>query len=131
MTRTWVYDKLIADTTLDGIVDGRIFAATAVQKAPEAPFIIYRQIADVVDFRGDDGTVTKTATYLIFAEDKVGDYLQIDSMLAAIAALFDGVSDQAEGIIRSTWLENSEDFRDEDMGTNLKYARIQVKYKAT
>jgi hypothetical protein len=43
--------------------------------------------------------------------------------------LFKDTIDQANGVVRSRWIETSEDFRDDDMGTILRYARIQVTYR--
>lgn len=90
---------------------------------------MYRQTSDVADFRGDGVDQTRQVGFMIFAHDMPGDYVKIDTMVTALKSLFSDVSDSANNIITSTWLETSEDVRDEDMGTILKYGRILVKHK--
>lgn len=131
MSRTWVYQTLSGDVALNALLPGGLHASTSLDRTPaEKPFLMYRSVANLPDLRGDDGDQTISETFLIFAHDAPGDYLQIDTIMARIKQLLGGVYDQANGIIRSIWLETSDDFRDEDMGTITKYCRIQVKSKA-
>jgi len=119
-----------ADATLANLVGERIHQSTSIDKTPSTkPFIMYRQTSDVQLMRGDDGDACRRLGYMIFAHDVPGDYMQIDSILEALRALFADIVDQPNGIIRSTWLETSDDLRDEDMGTIVKYARIEVTYR--
>lgn len=130
MSRTWVYDQMMGHTAMNVIVGQRIYSTTSLQKAPsQKPFIMYRQLSNRPDMRGDDGSLVKDENWLIFVHDIPGDYLQIDQLLRYLRELFEDTYDQGNGIIRSMWLEDSEDFRDDDMGTILKYARISVKYR--
>ena len=132
MSRTWVYQTLAGDTSLMAMAPGGLHASTSIDRTPaQKPFIMYRSVANIPDLRGDDGDQTSSETFLIFVHDAPGDYLQIDTAIARIKQLLGGTYDQASGIIRSIWLETSDDFRDEDMGTITKYCRIQVKYKPT
>lgn len=152
MTRVWVYDQMVDDAALmvlvgTTVVDDndtpldpgddtttivpRVYQSTSLNAAPhEKPFIMYRQTSDVQNFRGDDGDVIRQKGYMIFAHDVPGDYMRIDTVIDRLRVLFGDVTDQAEGVVRSTWLETSDDLRDEDMGTILKYGRILVTYRA-
>lgn len=153
MTRAWVYDRMATDPTLlltigtsvttdpmetpgdpsDDVttVTPRVYQSTSINAAPHLkPFIMYRQTSDVQSFRGDDGDVIRQKGYMIFVHDTPGDYMRIDTLIGRLRVLFGDVVDQAEGIVRSTWLETSDDLRDEDMGTILKYGRILVTYRA-
>ena len=110
---------------------GGVHQSTSLQKAPEQkPFIMYRSIAHRPRNRGDDGDITRDESFLVFVHDVPGDYLKIDSVLDQLRGLFVNAKDESEGVARCTWLEDSEDFRDEDMGTILKYARINIRYLA-
>lgn len=130
MTRSWVYSTLSGDGTLTALIPGGVHASTSIDVTPASkPFLMYRSIAELPDLRGDDTHRTGTETFLIFVHDVPGDYLQIDAIVARLKVLLNNVVDQPNDIIRSTWIETSEDFRDEDMGTILKYCRIQVKYR--
>lgn len=132
MTRIWVYSRMNTDTLLNipTLVDHRIHASTSLNIAPTKwPFIMYRQTSDVDYMRGDDRDQCRSAGYMIFAHDKPGDYLQIDVMIAHLQRLFKDVVDQANGIIKCSWVETGEDFRDEDMGTVFKFGRIQTIYR--
>lgn len=127
-SRTWVYTQLQADATIATYVGDRVHESTSLQKAPGTkPFIMYRTTSDVSDMKGDDVSLTRNKTFLIFVHDIPGDYIKIDLVIDAIHALFENAVDQANNIIRATWLESSEDFRDEDMGTIMRYCRISVK----
>lgn len=152
MTRVWVYDRMVDDAALMALVGTtvvddndtpldlgddittivpRVYQSTSLNATPhEKPFIMYRQTSDVQNFRGDDGDVIRQKGYMIFAHDVPGDYMRIDTVIDRLRALFGDVVDQAEGVVRSTWLETSDDLRDEDMGTILKYGRILVTYRA-
>lgn len=130
MSRTWIYERMNGDGALTSELPGGIHASTSLDHTPhEKPFVMYRSVANVPDLRGDDIDQTATETFLIFVHDQPGDYLAIDEILSRAYFLFSNVTDPSAGIIRSNWLETSEDFRDEDMGTIMKYLRVQVKYK--
>lgn len=130
MTRIWVYEKMAEDAVLEEMVEDRIFASTSLDAAPhDKPFIMYRQTSDVPLTRGDDKDQNRQNGFMIFAHDIPGDYLRIDMMIEQLKVLFGDVEDQSAGIINSSWFETSDDLRDEDMGTIVKYGRITVKYK--
>lgn len=134
MTRAWVYREMTTDPgllALVGALTPRIYQSTSLDAAPhEKPFIMYRQTSDVQTVRGDDGDRVRQVGYMIFCHDLPGDYMQIDTMIDRLKFLFGDTVDQPQGIVRSEWVESSEDLRDEDMGTIIRYARILVKYRA-
>lgn len=131
MTRVWLYSRMQSDAALAVEVGDRIYSTTSLDNAPHIkPFIMYRQTSDLPGIRGNDKNVTKTANYMILVHDDPGDYMRIDRILHHLERIFDDVEDQSEGIIRATWYESSDDWRDDDMGTIMKYARVEIKYKA-
>lgn len=128
--RVWIYSQMTGHAPLTALVGSRIHASTSLKAAPHVkPFIFYRSTSDIPDFRGDDGDVTRTGGVMIFCHDNAGDYMRIDTMIEALKTLFQDTSDQSQNIIRCTWIETSEDYRDEDMGTIFRWARVQIKYK--
>lgn len=130
MTRVWVYQTMQNDPSLALEVGDRIHSSTSLKVAPHVkPFLMYRMTSDLPGLRGDDGKVTKTSNFMILAHDDPGDYMRIDRILGHVERLFNDVNDQPNGIIRATWFENSDDWRDEDMGTIMKYGRVEVKYR--
>lgn len=130
MTRVWVYERMQSDPSLALEVGDRIHSSTSLKVAPHVkPFIMYRNTSRLPDLRGDDGNRTKTDNYMILAHDDPGDYMRIDRILAHLERLFGDVVDQPNGIIRATWFETSDDWRDDDMGTIMKYGRVEVKYR--
>lgn len=128
MSRAWVHNRIkTGNASLTTLHGNRVFTTTSLEKAPDTkPFIIHRSLAERPDLRGDDSGQTRRDTYLIFVHDVPGDYLQIDTMVAYLIALFEDHRDPDNNIIRTSWIETSEDFRDDDMGTILKYVRIDV-----
>lgn len=129
MNRTWFYQRMFTSPALTPLLPGGIHETTAIERTPHLkPFIIYRVIAHRPENRGDDQDVTRTENFLVFVHDVPGDYLRIDTLLRELKLLFVNAKDTAAGVSRVTWLEDSEDFRDEDMGTIMKYARFSVRY---
>lgn len=129
-TRTWTYQRMATDATLVALVPGGIHQTSAVEHTPVLkPYLIYRQTSDVPTMRGDGIEQHRTLGYMIFAHDVPGDYLLIDAIIERLKDLFMDVVDQANRVVKSLWIETSDDVRDDDMGTIMKFARIQVTYK--
>lgn len=130
MKRVWLYQTMVNDATLMALVPGLVHQSTSLNATPVAkPYVMYRQTSDLERFRGDDGEAVRQVGYMIFVHDVPGDYMGIDTVLARLKTLFGDTVDQGNGIIRSRWLETSDDHRDEDMGTITKYARVEVTYR--
>ena len=130
MSRTWFYSRMTADAPLALVVGTRIHQSTSIDVAPAVkPFLMYRQTSDVERFRGDDGDAVRAIGYLVFAHDRAGDYGRIDTIMDHLKRLFKDTHDQANGIIRSTWIETSDDLRDDDMGTIIQFGRVQILYR--
>lgn len=132
MSRVWLYSRMMADTPLITAVTSQIHQSTSLDAAPHLkPFIMYRQTSDVQRFRGDDGDMVRSSGYMIFAHDEPGDYMRIDTIIGHLKRLFQDITDQPNGIIRSNWIETSDDLRDDDMGTIIKFGRVQILYRET
>jgi hypothetical protein len=124
--RIWLYQRML----IAGLAEGRIHQSTSLDAAPHTkPFIMYRQTSDIDIFRGDDGDACRQVGYMVFVHDTPGDYLRIDDTMKLLMGLFKDTIDQEAGVVRSRWLETSDDLRDDDMGTIMKFARIQVTYR--
>lgn len=130
MSRVWFYSRMNADVQLATIVGERIMQSTSIDAAPHTkPFILYRQTSDVPRFRGDDGDMVRSSGFMVFAHDEPGDYMRIDTIMGHLKRLFQDITDQPNGIIRSTWVETSDDLRDDDMGTIIQFGRVQILYR--
>lgn len=129
MSRAWFYDQMADDAGFMALAPGGVHASTKLQEAPELkPFLMYRAIAHRPRNRGDDADITREETFLLFVHDVPGSYVKIDALLEALRTKYVNRKDTDNGISRCFWVEDSEDFRDEDMGTILRYARITVRY---
>jgi hypothetical protein len=108
-------------------VPGGIHQTTSLNTAPHLkPYIMYRMTSDVSYMRGDDGEQVRSNGYMLFVHDVPGDYLKIEDIIEQLKGLFQDIVDQANGVVKSFWLETSDDIRDDDMGTITKFGRIQV-----
>lgn len=126
-TRTWLYQRMTGSVPLMTLLPGGIHQSTSLNVAPHLkPYIMYRMTSDVGNFRGDDGEQARSNGYMVFAHDVPGDYLKIDAVMEQLKTLFQDIVDQPNGVIKSFWLETSDDIRDDDMGTIMKFARIQI-----
>src|SRR5688572_886235 len=122
--RTWLFGRLESSSALDAYVEDRIWQATALEHVPELrPFIIYRFGMRTSSLRGDDDVTIYSQPIQIFAHDNPGDYVQIEEILAVVKTLL--VPSQSPTV---TWLNDSEDFRDDDFGTIVKWSSYQLTY---
>lgn len=129
MSRSWLYQTMVNDSTLMALLPGGVHQTTAIKASPEEkPFVIYRTIAHRPGNRGDDLDVNRIENFLVFVHDVDGDYLKIDAILLRLKALFVNAKDVEAKVGCVSWLEDSEDFRDEDMGTILRYSRLSIRY---
>lgn len=127
MSRAWIYQRMRNDVTLSAMAPGGIYPSTRLERAPHInPFILYRQTSEVPFLRGSDRDHCTRLGYMVFCHDVPGDYMQIDRMIDRLRQLFSSVVDQPNNIVRCEISDISDDFRDEDMGTIMKYARLQV-----
>jgi hypothetical protein len=120
---------MVNDPTLSALLPGGVHQTTSIDRTPtQKPFIIYRVIAHRPDHRGDDQDILRSENFLVFVHDVPGDYLKIDNILRQLKLLYINAKDVNAGVGCVSWLEDSEDFRDEDMGTIMKYGRYSIRY---
>lgn len=129
--RTWIYRSLIA-VEWEGIQladnSERISQTSRMTEISEFPYLYYREGTR----RGELHTIETpaiTTPFQVFAHDRPGDYLRLDSMMARLRTLFTMnppvVPD--ERFISSTWLEVSGDVpQDPQTGSISKFIRCQV-----
>ena len=122
--RTWLFGLLESSTALDQYVEGRIWQNTAIEHVPEfKPFVLYRYGARTSPLRGDDDVAIFSQIVQITAHDYPGDYSQIEEILEVVRGL---ITPSTQPTV--TWLDDSEDLRDDDFGTILKWSRYQLTY---
>lgn len=130
MNRVWVVQRILDDSEMQALIGSRIHESTSLLQAPALkPFIMYRVLTHRPDLRGDDDNQANTESFLLHVHDTPGDYMRIDSVLKRLRTLFSHAKDKTARVISAEWIEDSEDFKDEDMGTILRYSRIQVLYR--
>lgn len=132
--RVWLNQTLRGHMPLTDVVGTRIYPTTRIREDEstrelEKPFVVHRIAENRGVLRGNEVDLVKYADVQLFFHDTPGDYMQIDSLIEIVSGLFDQYNDPANNIVRVEWLENSDDFRDDDMGTIMRYSRYQVKYK--
>lgn len=134
-SRIWVYDRMKNDSALALLTtpsggQPQIFVSTTIKSVPKhKPFILYRQTSETQTFRGDDSEAVRSTGFMIFCHDEPGTYVQVDTLMGHLRRLFSDTNDPAANIVRSTWVDASEDLHDDDLGTITRYARIQVLYR--
>lgn len=122
--RTWLFGQLDGSAALDAYVEDRIWQNTALEHVPEIkPFLVYRFGARTSPLRGDDTVAIWSQAIQVFAHDVPGDYVQIEEILRVVHTLLIPSTNPTV-----TWLEDSEDLRDDDFGTILKWSRYQLSY---
>lgn len=128
--REWVHSTMAGSAPLAAQVGTRIYQSTALQEVPATkPYIMYRYLADVPELRGDDSTPVNRQAFMVMVHDLPGSYVRIDEILQILRGLFRDTSDPSADIIRCNWVDDSEDLRDDVMGTILRWSRYRYLYK--
>lgn len=132
MNRTWFYNKMMGNVSLVAALPGGVHETTAILKTPDQkPFLIYRSTSVNSTLRGDDQDRAMQEGFMVFIHDVAGDYLRVDGIIEQVRQLFrDANAGGDTAIISVTWLETSEDLRDDDLGTIFRYSRFQVNRRA-
>lgn len=130
MLREWVYSRLTGYSPLVALNGDRVWLATALESIPSTkPFIIYRVGLSTSSLRGDGLTRVLSSPIQVFIHDDPGDYARIDQMLRMARVMLEGGSSSEHGIISCDWIEDSEDLRDDEFHTNLRWGRFQVTHE--
>lgn len=128
-SRPWVYSSMTGHTPLTALVSTRIYESSAIKEVPKTkPYLMYRFLTDTSELRGDDFALVKSQSFMVLVHDVPGDYKQIDSILVMLKTIFDRVSNAQYNVVRSIWVDDSEDLRDDVMGTILRYGRYRFYY---
>lgn len=127
MFREWLYSTLSTHVPLTAYVGDNIIQTGSELEAPaHKPFLIYRLGVQSPSLRGDDATTKRIQPVQLFVHDTPGDYKRIDTILDILKSLLDTRGDSS--IICCTWLEASEDMRDDVFQTITRYARLELRY---
>jgi len=121
---------MTGSATLAAQVGTRIYQSTALKEVPEIkPYVMYRYLADVPELRGDDSSPVNRQAFMVMVHDYPGSYVKIDTILQILKGLFRDVSDPDNDIIHCNWVDDSEDLRDDIMGTIVRWSRYRFLYK--
>lgn len=127
MLREWVVGRLTNYAPMTNLIGDRLTLGSSLTEIPGIkPFAIYRVGTSTADLRGDGTTRVMTTPIQLYFHDEPGDYGKIDNMLRFTRAVLEGGSSREHGIIACEWIEDSEDLRDDEFHTNLRWARYQV-----
>lgn len=63
----------------------------------------------------------------VWVHDVPGTYMRIDEALTLVRRVLEAAPSDGT-FVSASWIENSVDFRDDDMGTIVKYARFRINY---
>lgn len=118
--REWLY------ATLDGLLTMPVYPSGRLKNTPSKPFCLYRITSSTKNMAGDDAITVRSVGAMVFIHDDFGDYLQIESTLNTIRDTLNNATNTANGLVRCTWVEDSEDLRDDELGTILRYSRYQL-----
>lgn len=121
--REWLY------STLDGLLTIPVHPSGKLKETPEKPFCMYRITSALPSLMGDDDITVRSVGAMVFIHDVFGDYLQIESLLGQIRQALHNATNTANGVLRCRWVEDSEDLRDDDLGTILRYSRYQLQMR--
>jgi len=129
MIRSWVYGKMTGHSPLTTLVGSRIYESSMLQETPTKPYIMYKMFVTQAEMMGDDRPKVFNQSMQVFVHDVPGDFLRIDDIIRILKDLFHNASDKLAGVEIVRWLDSSEDFKDSDMGTIIRFIRFRILYK--
>lgn len=125
MLREWLFSTLSASTPLTDVIEDRIYQGASLQDIPDVkPYLLYRFGTRSRGLSGADGISAWVQPLQIFVHDNPGDYVLIDGLLDQLTTLLQGAHEAP--IVRCEWLEDSEDLRDDEMFTIMRFSRYQL-----
>lgn len=128
MLRTWFYQLISTHAPLVAVLGDRMYQSTSVTEVPKTkPFLMYRFGVEEPRMRGDDTTTAVGQSVQIFFHDVPGDYSQIDSLMVLAKRLVEGAT--GPNLWVTDWIDSSEDFRDDELGTIFRYVRFRINYR--
>ena len=119
--RTLIHTRLTSDAPLVAMVGDRIAQGSSVNDPPTRPFLIHR----LLNSAAEGGKLGESRYLQFWAHDEPGDYQKIDDILARVKLVMIGTTSFQE-LLEITWIEDSQDFRDNDFGTICRYSRYQA-----
>src|SRR5580765_1297136 len=99
--RTWVYNRVTANTAVNALVDGRVYSDLA-ETPDQKPFIVIR-----VDVGSPDVPTAMFQDVVIWVEDEPGSYLTIDQILGYIRDDMDGAQIKDPDGVQVNWQGDS------------------------
>jgi hypothetical protein len=122
--REVLYQTLIAYPDFTDRCPGGIYEIGSIistQKPKDRPFSVLR-----LSFtQGRIPQLAKVAYAAVWVHDNPGTYVNIDAALVAARKALEAAPAQ-ENFLQAKWLEDSIDFRDDDLGTIVRYCRFQL-----
>lgn len=125
--RSWIFDKLSTPVISDD-VPGGIHQVSSLEATPdEKPFIIYTVGTKTPSLDDGNITVAQEASVTIYVHGIPGDYDPIDELMKSIRGVFESAHD--DSVILARFLTESDDLRDPEMGTIMRFIRFQLIHK--
>lgn len=124
--RTWLYQKLVNDPTLEGIFGARMYQGESMTTSViEKPFLVYTIGNATNELLSEDDDQPQRQFFQIYIHDEPADYTRIDDAIDAVKKLLVNSTDNGD-VINVLYLETSRDLDDETMGTIMRYIRFQA-----
>lgn len=123
--RTWIFDALGAIPDIETDAPGGIHQASSLDgSVPEQkPFILFRVGAKTSELEDDEVALALNSLVTIWVHGIPGDYDPIDKLLEKIRLQLSG---SGNSIISCRFITESDDLRDPEMGTIMRYTRFQL-----
>jgi hypothetical protein len=114
-------------TDMLGDAGASVYGSHSLEGTPEKkPFAVHHLGNDTSE-RLADGATPHRQFLTIYVHDEPEDYTNIDRILVRLKELFDNApSSPADGVITCHYLESSQDLEDDQMGTAVRYIRLQI-----
>jgi len=122
--RTVLYQTLIGQPDFTDLVPGgvhEIGSLVSTKLPTHRPFAVLRVSFTQQRIRRL-GKVTYAA---VWVHDNVGTYSNIDAALVQARKALENAP-SADNFLEARWIEESVDFRDDDLGTIVRYSRFQM-----
>lgn len=133
--RTWLYDTLTSDPSLQSYLGGSLVTARTRVVPRESrttislpkPFLIYGLGNETNEDLSEDPQHSASRQFFqVWVHDEGASYIKIDEMVEAVKETLKVVSSYSSEVISTRWLETSQEFANQTYNTIYRYARFQA-----
>jgi hypothetical protein len=135
--RVWVHNRVSNHTEIASLLPGGIHSAGSLDTVPNRkPFMATRAANEAPELTDDNLAIAAAQQFTFWVHDQPGNYENIDEVIEQLRLFLSSAPNEsldpakfgAKAFIRAEWLFTSDDLRDDEMDTVVKFVQWRIVY---